>query len=79
MYKERDRYEVELEKARRVAIAYPASLYNKIATMRYIGSETTKNGTVNDYYYDRIEDRYYYEPDFAKRWRINQRNKRIKK
>ena len=74
-----DRYAVEMERARKLAVAYPVGKRNEIAAMRYLGSEVTKSGTINDYYYDPRSDRYYYEPDFAKRLRINERNRRIKK
>lgn len=79
MILEKDRYEEELENARRIAIAYPVRRNHEISQMIYLGSEVTKSGTVKDYYKDPHTDRYYYEPDFAKRWRINERNKRLKK
>lgn len=73
-----DRYEEELQMAYKKARSIPTELVMLMPCMRFVGTIHTKDKSIHYLYY--YEGMYYYDTDYARRFRTQMKNKRhIKK
>lgn len=72
-----DKYEEELQRAYKEAWSIPTELIILMPCMRFVGAIHTRDNSIHYYYH--YEGKYYYDTDYARRFREQIKKKKYRK